>query len=187
MLREPATRSSSTNFNVLHTVNEAVDKVRRQEDKRLKRRGVERLKGNQHIRLANEENVPEWRRAEFETVKGENLKTGRAWAIKEGLRKYWTYHYPQRAADYFRRWYFWATHSGLAAVIRAAKTLHAHLPNILTYFRHHLTNATAESLNSKIRTVKEMACGLRNREHSKTAIYFHCGGLDLYPRLETSL
>src|SRR2546422_5833891 len=32
--------------------------------------------------LANEENVPEWRRAEFEAVKGENLKTSRAWAIK---------------------------------------------------------------------------------------------------------
>src|SRR5438094_746213 len=42
-------------------------------------------------------------------------------------------------------------------------------------------NATAEGLNRKIRMVKEMACGFRNREHYKTAIYFHCGGLDLYP------
>jgi transposase len=25
-----------------------------------------------------------------------------------------------------------------------------------------------------------MAYGFRNREHFKTAIYFHCGGLDLY-------
>ena len=77
-------------------------------------------------------------------MKGEKLKTGRAWALKEAQRKFWTYHYPQRVADYFRRGYFWATHSRLTAVIRAAKTLHAHLPNILTYFRHHLTNATAE-------------------------------------------
>jgi transposase len=29
-----------------------------------------------------------------------------------------------------------------------------------------------------------MASGYRNREHYKTAIYFHCGGLDLYPRVE---
>jgi Transposase len=56
--------------------------------------------------------------------------------------------------------------------------------NILTYFQHRVTNATAEGLNSKIQMVKEMACGFRNREHYKTAIYFHCGGLDLYPRLE---
>jgi len=51
---------------------------------------------------------------------------------------------------------------------------------------HRLTNATAEGLNSKIQMVKEMACGFGNREHYKTAIYFHCGGLDLYPRVEAS-
>ena len=55
-----------------------------------------------------------------------------------------------------------------------------------TNFRHRLTNATAEGLNSKIQMVKEMACGFGNREHYKTAIYFHCGGLDLYPRVEAS-
>src|SRR6266700_3165851 len=171
---------------VLRTVNEAVDKVRRQEHQGLKAGGDERLKGTKHLWLANQENVPEWRRAEFEAVKGENLKTSRAWAIKESLRKFWTYRYAQRAADYFRRWYFWATHSRLTPVVSAAKTLQVHLRNILTYFRHRLTNATAEGLNSKIQMVKEMACGFRNREHYKTAIYFHCGGLDLYPRLEAS-
>ena len=174
-------------FHVLRTVNDAVDKVRRQEHKALLVRGDERLKGTRHLWLANQENVPEWRRAEFEAVRGTNLKTGRAWAIKESLRKFWTYRYAQRAADYFRRWYFWATHSRLTAVVNAAKTLHAHLRNILTYFRHRLTNATAEGLNSKIQMVKEMACGFRNREHYKTAIYFHCSGLDLYPRLEAEL
>ena len=39
-----------------------------------------------------------------------------------------------------------------------------------------------EGLNSRIQMVKQMACGFRNREHFRTAIYFHCGGLDLYPR-----
>ena len=38
-----------------------------------------------------------------------------------------------------------------------------------------------EGLNSKIQTIKKMAYCFRNREHFKTAIYFHCGGLDLYP------
>ena len=170
-------------FHVLRTVSEAVDKVRRQEHKVLKAEGDEGLKGTKHLWLANEENVPEWRRAEFEAVKGENLKTSHAWAIKESLRTFWTLD-PGAAADYFRRWYFWATHSRLVPVVKAAKTLHTHLANILTYFQHHVTNATAEGLNSKIQMVKEMACGFRNRQHYKTAIYFHCGGLDLYPRVE---
>jgi transposase len=41
--------------------------------------------------------------------------------------------------------------------------------------------AMSEGLNSQIQKVKRMACGFRSIEHFKTAIYFHCGGLDLYP------
>jgi transposase len=171
-------------FHVTRQVTDAVDRVRRQEHKVLKGQGEEWLKGTRYLWLTNEENVPEWRREEFDTVKQKNLKTGRAWAIKESLRKFWNYYYPKRAASYFQRWYFWATHSRLTPMVRAAKTLKRYLPNIMTYFKHRITNATAEGLNSKIQMVKEMACGFRNRSHYRTAIYFHCGGLDLYPRLK---
>lgn len=172
-------------FHVVRTVTLAVDRVRRQEHKVLKAKGDERLKGTKHLWLANKENVPDWRKEEFEGIRGANLKTGRAWAMKESLRKFWKYHYPKRAEAYFRRWYYWVTHSRLTPMIKAAKTLKAHLANIMTYFRHRISNAVAEGLNSKIQMVKEMACGFRNREHYKKAIYFHCGGLDLYPRSTT--
>jgi len=69
----------------------------------------------------------------------------------------------------------------LAPIVKAAKTLEKYLPNIMTYFKHRISNATAEGLNSKIQMVKEMACGFRNREHYRIAIYFHCGGLSLHP------
>ncbi len=169
-------------FHVVRGVTEAVDKVRRTENKALTAAGDESLKGTKHLWLANEENVPEGRREEFNNIKSLNLKTGRAWAIKEALRGLWGFTYPARAEWFFGRWYFWATHSRLTPIIQAAKTLKRHLPNILTYFNHRITNAVAEGLNSKIQMVKEMACGFRNREHYKTAIYFHCGGLDMYPR-----
>jgi len=81
---------------------------------------------------------------------------------------------------YFKRWYFWATHSRLAPVIKAANTLKTHLDNIVTYARHRITNALGESINSKIEKVKRLACGFRNRSHYRTAIYFHCGGLSLF-------
>ena len=55
------------------------------------------------------------------------------------------------------------------------------LQPIFNFFRHRITNATAEGLNSKIQAVKRMANGFRNTEHFKTAIYFHCGGLAIYP------
>jgi transposase len=169
-------------FHVVRTVTEADDKIRRQEHKVLTAAGDDRLKGAKHGWLANKENVPD-----FEAVKATELKTSRAWAIKASLRHFWAYHYPQRAFIYFRSWYFWATHSKLPPMIEAAKTLNSHLSNIMTYFRHRITNATAEGLNSKIQTVKEIVCGFRNRAHYKMAIYFHCGGLDVYPRLEACL
>jgi len=42
-----------------------------------------------------------------------------------------------------------------------------------------------EGLNSKIQTIKQMACGFRNRDHYRTAILFHCGELDLYARVSS--
>ena len=56
---------------------------------------------------------------------------------------------------HWRHWYFWATHSRLAPVVQAAQTLQRHLPNVLTYFEHRITNAVSEGLNSKIQTVKK--------------------------------
>lgn len=167
-------------------VTKAVDKVRRREHKELARQGDLRLRGTRYLWLRNEENVPEWRREEFEGVKNAELKTSRAWAIKESLRAFWGYVYAKCAEKYFAAWYFWATHSRLEPIIEAAKTLRRHLANIMTYFKHRITNATSEGINSKIQTIKLMACGYRNREHYKTAIYFHCGGLDLYPRVESA-
>jgi len=43
-----------------------------------------------------------------------------------------------------------------------------------------ITFALSSTLD--LHMVKQMACGFRNRKHYRTAIYFHCGGLDLYPR-----
>jgi transposase len=169
-------------FHVVRQITEAVDKVRRQEHKLLKEQDDETLKNTRYLWLANEENIPDWRREEFAELRQINLKTSRAWALKESLRPFWDYKYAKWAEDFFNHWYYWATHSRLDPMVKAAKTMKSHLPNILTFFKHRITNAVAEGLNSKIQMVKQMACGFRNRDHYKTAIYFHCGGLDLYPQ-----
>ncbi len=66
---------------------------------------------------------------------------------------------------------------------KVARMLHAHLENILTYLTHRITNAVTEGLNAKIQWIKYSARGYRDREAFKMAIYFHCGGLDLEPRV----
>ncbi len=52
-------------------------------------------------------------------------------------------------------------------------------PAIVTTGR---TNAGLEAVNAVVQWVKKTARGFRNPEHFKITIYFHCGGLDLYPR-----
>jgi hypothetical protein len=54
--------------------------------------------------------------------------------------------------------------------------------SIPSYFKHHITNAIAEGINSKIATVQKMAYGYRNRENLKIAIFFHYGNLEMWFR-----
>ena len=98
------------------------------------------------------------------------------------MRELWDCQDADRASKFWKRWYFWATHSQLPPMIAAAKMVAGHLPNVLTYFTHRISNAMAEGLNSKIATIQKRACGYRNASHFKIAVYFHCGGLDLWPQ-----
>ena len=168
-------------FHIMKYVLEAVDKVRKNEHRLLSEQGEAVLKGTKYLWLWSQENIPEWRKEEFETLRTKDLRVCRAWAIKENIRHLWDYRYEAHMRHYFQRWYFWATHSRFAPVIKAANTLKTHIDNIVTYARHRITNALGESINAKIEKVKRLACGFRNRSHYKTAIYFHCGGLNLFP------
>ncbi len=103
--------------------------------------------------------VPEKWEERFEKLRHLHLKTGRAWAIKEALRDLWSYQRKGWALRHWESWYYWATHSRLPAVVKAARTLAGHLDNVLTYFDHRITNATSEGLNSKIQTVKKTPAG----------------------------
>lgn len=168
-------------FHIMRHVVEAVDKVRKQEHKALKGSGDDTLASSKYLWLTNPANMTDEARSRFDELKMLELKTGRAWALKEALRELWNYTSGAWAAKYWKRWYYWATHSRLAPMIDAAKLIARHLPNVLTYFTHRITNAVAEGLNSKIATVQKRACGYRNPNNFKIAVYFHCGGLNLYP------
>jgi transposase len=169
-------------FHVMKHVLAAVDEVRKSEHRELSECGEQTLKGTRYLWLWSEENIPLWRRGEFEALRAKDLQVCRAWAIKENLRHLWNYRYEACMRKYFKRWYFWATHSRLQPIKKAAKTVKAHIDNIVTYARHRITNALGEAINGKIEKVKRMACGFRNRSHYRTTIYFHCGGLDLFPK-----
>ncbi len=169
-------------FHIMGHMGKAVDTVRKQEHRARSAVGDATLTDTKYLWLYAEERLPERHRERVAALKRLNLKVGRAWAIKESLRELWEHATAQQAVGFWKRWFWWATHSRLNPVRAVAALLKRHWPNIVTYFSHGITNAVSEGLNSKIQTIKKMAYGFRNKDHFKTAIFFHCGGLDLYPR-----
>jgi len=168
-------------FHIMKQMNHAVDRVRLGEHRRLSSWGCDLLKGTKHWWLYAAENLPDRWRADFAEVKHRNLQTARAWAIKETLRGLWAYRSETWAGKFFARWFGWAKRSKLTPVKKVADMIRSRVANVLSYCRHPITNGVAEGINSKIMTIKRKCCGFRNVENFKTAIYFHCGGLELYP------
>ena len=163
-------------YHVMKYMLEAVDEVRKAEHRALLAEGNDILTGTKHLWLYSEENLPEGLEDWLAALRQMHLKTSRAWAIKESLRDLWAYQRRGWAERHWRQWYFWATHSRLPPVIEAARTMQRHLPNILSYVEHRLTNATSEGLNSKIETVKKTPVGSAIRRTTRWPFTFTVGG-----------
>jgi transposase len=163
-------------------INEAVDQVRRSEHAALQYRDNDTLKGSRMLWLYGEENIPsKWLMRFRKLVANTKLKTAKAWAIKELWRDFWKSPDEDCAAETFKEWYREAMATRLEPVKKVARMFKAHLHNILTYFHLRISNGPAEAINSRIQQLVQQSCGYRNRERFKRDVFFHLGGLDLYP------
>jgi transposase len=120
-------------------------------------------------------------RKQFAVLGDSKLKTARAWALKEAMMAFFEYVYERPARKHFRWWHNRAVRSRLRPMSDKARMLKRRFENIATYLKHRITNAASESINSKVQWVKYTARCFRNKANFVTAIYFHCGGLDLAP------
>jgi transposase len=168
-------------FHIAKHLGGAVDRVRRREHKTLRAAGDDRLAGTRYDWLRHPAAMEPRDRKEFAVLRNSNLKTARAWALKETGMVLFDYHYERPARKHFRWWHGWAVRSRLQPMIEVARMLKRRFGNIITYLRQRITNAASESINSKIQWVKYTARGFRNKKNFQTAIYFHCGGLDMAP------
>lgn len=168
-------------FHVSKHLNEAVDQMRRQENKALMKQGDATLTGTKQLWLFNPENLSLKGYFRFSELKELSLKTGRAWAMKEQFRTFWECFSRVTAAGYFEQWYDWASKSKLGPMVAKAKMLKRHLPGLLNYFQHRLTNAMSEGFNSKIQQIKSNARGFRSFQSYRIRILFFCGKLELLP------
>ena len=168
-------------FHVAKHLGEAVDRVRRQEHRALLEDGDDSLKGSKYLWLTNPDNLDAARTGALNALHQMNLKTSRAWALKETAMCIWRLVQRGRARSEWAAWIGKAMRSRLEPVKKVARMIRDHLWGIVNAMHLRATNAGSESVNAKVQRIKRAACGFRNRERFKHAILFHLGGLDLYP------
>jgi len=100
-------------FHVAQHLGHAVDEVRRQENKALRAEGDQRLVGTRYDWLRNPVTMDaqDWRA--FAALRRSELKTARAWALKETAMSLYNYTYEGAARKYFQWWHSWAVRSRL--------------------------------------------------------------------------
>jgi len=168
-------------FHVSQHLNQAIDKVRKQEHRALMKEKDESLKNSKYLWLTGFENLSDEMQVRFKELQSLGLKVGRAHSIKETFDNFWDYRYPGCARRFFTEWYGWARRSKLEPIKRVAKMIRDHFENIITYLKHRISNAATEGFNGVIQSIKANARGFRNFENYRIAILFQCGKLDLKP------
>lgn len=161
-------------FHLMKVVNEALDEVRRQEQKTRPE-----LRKTRFAWLKNPKNLTAKQQSIIEelNVKTLNLKTAKAYQMKLTFQE--LYEQPREQAEAFlNRWYFWATHSRLQPMIDAARTIKRHWAGVLQWFDSGISNGILEGINSLIQAAKAKARGYRSTRNLITIVYLIAGKLN---------
>lgn len=161
-------------FHARKILNEAVDEVRRQEQKL-----VPELKKTRYIWLKNPRNLKPYQSTILEelNVKRLNLKTVRAYHIRLNFQELWN-QTSRNAETFLKKWYFWVTHSRLEPIKEAAYTIKRHWDGVLRWFKSNINNGILEGINSLVQAAKAKARGYRTTKNLITMIYLIAGKLN---------
>ena len=180
-LPDGAAKLAFDKFHVARHLSKAVDRVRADENRALRKQGDQSLVGTKHLWLFHPQNLTLDQRALVDALVTKAHRTGRAWMLRQLAMEMWNVSEIDHARVIFRRFYAWAVRSKLGPMKRSAHMIRDHLRGILNAIQLGITNARLEGINSVIQWLKKSARGFRNRSRFRNAIYFHLGGLDLYP------
>lgn len=164
-------------FHVIQLLNKAVDEVRRQEAK-----STPSLRRTRYLWLKDTHDWTPRQIRQHTDLKRLNLKTYRAFRIKEALRTIFRTA-PDRATaePLLTQWYRWARRCRLEPIKQVANTLKTHWDGILNAFDSKLTNGRVEAANSLIQAAKAKARGYGTTRHLITIAYLVVGKLTHLP------
>lgn len=166
-------------FHIVRHLLEAVDKVRRMEVKALGGVDAEALKGTRYIWLKNPWNLTDRQEARLTDLLKRNLRIVKAYLLKEVFRKLWEYTRRAWAANYLKRWFWWATHSRIKPLRDFAWMLRRHEEGILAYFDLRIDNGSVEAMNNNAKAISHRARGYRSEKTFSLAMIHGLGKLDL--------
>ena len=162
-------------FHILKIINEAVDKVRKEEV------GTNKLlKGTRYIWLKNYNNLTIKQKEKLDefTMSSMNTKTLRAYNIRQSFQEIYQAKTEDEFITYLNKWYYWATHSRLEPIIKAAKTIKRHWDGVVHWYESKINNGILEGLNSVIQAAKSKARGYKTFKNYKIIVYLLTGKLD---------
>jgi transposase len=169
----PDAKLTFDNFHLMKLIGDAVDEVRREEQ-----RTHPELKGSRQVWLKNEWNRTEEQTTTFEALRSSKLATVRATHLRSVFQDLFACDSVEEAQPLLKHWYFWATHSRIPQMIKAAKTIKTHWDGVLRWFTSRISNGLLEAINGLIQSAKAKARGFRNSSYLITMVYLIAGKLD---------
>ena len=167
-------------FHIVSTLNKAIDKVRAGEHKQMKDDGHEPiLKNSRWCLLKRKENLTEKQEVKLKDLLGYNLKSVRAYLLKEDFQGFWNYVSPTWAGKFLDRWCTRVMRSKIDPLKKVAKTMRNHRELILNWFiaKKEFSSGVVEGLNNKIKVTMRKSYGFRTFEATQIALYHALGKL----------
>ena len=167
-------------FHVMKKFGEAIDKVRNDESKRLAREGsLPVLTGTRYCFLKRPENLTSKQALKLKELIAINLKTTRAYLLKEQFQELWSCSTPEAASQFMEQWMHAASRSKIEPMVKISGMLKRHQELILNYFRTGKTfsSGVVEGLNRKVNLTVRKAYGFRSRKFAKVYLYHQLGKL----------
>ena len=170
----PAAKITFDKFHILKIIKKAVDELRKMETNENPL-----LKGARYIFLKNEKNLTQAQRVKKEELKLSklNIKLFRALNLRESFQQIYAAPSEKAFENLLTKWYYWASHSRLEPMKKAAKTIKNHWDGIVQWKKSQINNGILEGLNSVVQAAKRKARGYKFK-HYKTIVYLITGGLD---------
>ncbi|WP_316157601.1 ISL3 family transposase [Cupriavidus sp. BIC8F] len=167
-------------FHIVAKMNKAIDEVRADESRRMVRDGYEPvLKKSRWCLLKRPENLTDKQRLRMRDLLQYNLRTVRAWLLKEEFQQLWDYISPDWAGKFLDQWCTQVMRSRIEPMKKFARTVRAHRELILNYFRarKQFSSGVVEGLNNKAKVTMRKSYGFRTFRATEIALYHALGSL----------